>query len=88
MDKENIEKASSFLPEAWYGLIARLVPGGMISAATLSYNNVPPSQLDKQSGVVIDVFMGYAVGLLSTLYLSPVFPLVGHSAIGFFGNYE
>ena len=62
MEKDNLEKASSFLPEAWYDLIVRLVPGAIISTATLTKASVVSSQFEKLDGIVLGVFISYAVG--------------------------
>jgi hypothetical protein len=65
MSQEAIEKTSGILPEAWYDLIARLVPGAFASIVTLKSLTVPKGLLE---GLLLGLIVFYIVGFFLEVF--------------------
>jgi hypothetical protein len=65
MAEETIEKASGILPEAWYDLIARIVPGALVTL--LSLKNLP-SGSSQLGGLVVALVIFYIVGIFLDVF--------------------
>ena len=59
MSQEALEKTSGILPEAWYDLIARLVPGAFASILTFKNLAIPKGLLE---GLLLGLIVFYITG--------------------------
>ena len=60
MAEEALEKASGILPEAWYDLIARIVPGALVTFLTLEKL---PSSSNQLGGLIMAIVVFYIIGM-------------------------
>jgi hypothetical protein len=60
MAEEVLEKASGILPEAWYDLIARIVPGALVTFLTLEKL---PSSSNQLGGLIMAIVVFYIIGM-------------------------
>jgi len=65
MSEEALEKTSSVLPEAWYDLIARIVPGAL--AVFITFKK-PPTSSSQLGGLVIGLVIFYVVGTFLNIF--------------------
>lgn len=65
MTEESVEKASGILPEAWYDLIARIVPGALVALLSLKHLPGGSSQL---GGLIIALVLFYIVGIFLDVF--------------------
>ena len=65
MSEEALEKTSSVLPEAWYDLIARIVPGAL--AVFITFKKLPSSS-NQLGGLVIGLVIFYVVGIFLDIF--------------------
>ena len=65
MSEETLEKTSSVLPEAWYDLIARIVPGAL--AVFITFEKLPSSS-NQLGGLVIGIVIFYVVGIFLDIF--------------------
>ena len=65
MAEETIEKASGILPEGWYDLIARIVPGALVTL--LSLKNLP-SGSSQLGGLIVALVIFYVVGIFLDVF--------------------
>jgi hypothetical protein len=65
MSQEALEKTSGILPEAWYDLIARLVPGAFASIVTIKNLAVPKGLLE---GLLLGIIIFYIVGFFLEVF--------------------
>jgi len=65
MAEETIEKASGILPEAWYDLIARIVPGALVTLLSLEKL---PSSSNQLGGLVLALVIFYIVGIFLDVF--------------------
>ncbi len=68
MSSDNVEKLSAIIPEAWYDLIDRVVPGTVIVLASF-----PTDLVSRLSGLSLG---GFAVGLVVVYVVGFVFDIV------------
>jgi len=74
MSSDNVEKLSAIIPEAWFDLIDRVVPGTVIVLASF------PTDLDsKLSGLSLG---GFAAGLVVAYVVGFVFEVVSDLLVG------
>lgn len=65
MSEEALEKASSILPEAWYDLIARIVPGALVTVLTIEKL---PSSSNQLGGLILALVVFYVVGIFLDVF--------------------
>jgi hypothetical protein len=70
MAEETIEKASGILPEAWYDLIARIVPGALVTLLSLEKL---PSSSNQLGGLVLALVIFYIVGIFLDVFSECIF---------------
>src|SRR5208282_1867777 len=74
MSNDNVEKLNGIIPEAWFDLIGRVVPGTVIVLA--SFRTDPVSKLPNLS------LGGFAVGLVVAYVVGFVFDVVSDGLFG------
>ena len=65
MSQEALEKTSGILPEAWYDLIVRLVPGAFASIITIKSLTVPKGLLE---GLLVGLIIFYITGFFLEVF--------------------
>jgi hypothetical protein len=65
MSQEALEKTSGILPEAWYDLIARLVPGAFASILTFKNITIPKGLLE---GLLVGLIVFYITGFFLEVF--------------------
>jgi len=80
MTQEALEKTSGILPEAWYDLIARLVPGAFTVITTIPSLTIPKGLLEGLLvGLIFFYITGFFLEVFAELVIGMLWPKIAES---------